>query len=245
MKDMKAALGNSSKPDTTHVRGAIMTYIARACEYGSAKYERANYMRPTEGGTVRENFLRFGAYLRSSQSHITKCLDRMETHLATDPHLEDIEGMMRACFAADPDVTPGAKVGASGLPHIAHGAAGIMMAIVQATMYGLLPEDPGQPWADTVDGLTKRLDDLSTGWSQVCAADLAEKIEFTKPEDKPPTCPHDRGIGLACKECGGYARRDAPPGDPRVPLDTRPTCDHDILIGRHCVKCPDGKSSKS
>ena len=82
MKDMKAALGNASKPDTTHVRGAIKTYISRACEYGSAKYERANYLRPTENGTTRENFLRFGAYLRSAQDHIGKCLDRMELHLA-------------------------------------------------------------------------------------------------------------------------------------------------------------------
>lgn len=146
MEDMKAALGNGSKPDLTHVRTAIMTYIARACEYGSAKYERANYMRPTKNDTPAENFKRFRSYLRSAYSHIGKTLDRMELHLALDPNLEDTEGMRKAAFAADPDVTPGAKVGASGLPHVAHAGAGLMMAIVQAVLYGLLPEDPGQPW---------------------------------------------------------------------------------------------------
>lgn len=147
MQDMKAALGNASKPDITHVRTALMTYIARACEYGSAKYERSNYMRRKD--SPREDFERFRAYLRSAWSHIGKILDAMELHQANDPDLEDVTGMMRACYAADTDVTPGAPVGASSLPHVAHAGAGLMMAIVQGVLCGMLPEDPGQPWTET------------------------------------------------------------------------------------------------
>ncbi len=146
MKDMKAALSNTSKPDITHVRTALMTYIARACEYGSAKYERSNYMRSKD--SPKEDFERFRAYLRSGVSHFVKCLDAMELHQANDPDLEDVPGMMRACYAPDTDETPGAKVGASQLPHVAHGCAGVMMSIVQAVLCGMLPEDPGQPWED-------------------------------------------------------------------------------------------------
>jgi hypothetical protein len=145
MRDMKAALGNFFKPNITHVRVAIMTYIARACEYGSDKYERGNYMRPTKNNTPAENFERFEGYLRSVLTHIVKTLDSMEAHRSFDPNLEDLPGMMRACYA--PDTDPGNdKVGSSYLPHVAHAAAGLMMAIVQATLFGMLPKDPGCPW---------------------------------------------------------------------------------------------------
>ncbi len=144
MKDLKAALGNASKPDLTHVRSGIMRYIARACEYGSAKYVRGNFLRPTQ--TRREDFERFRAYLRADLSHTLATLDAMEKHLALDPELQDWEGMKRAAYAADTDETPGAKVGASNLPHVAHGAASKMMAIEQAIACGLLPWDTGVTW---------------------------------------------------------------------------------------------------
>lgn len=220
MKDQKAALGNASKPDITHVRTAMLTYISRACEYGSAKYERGNYIR--EAGDTKADFIRFGAYLRSVVSHVYKCLDSMERHRATDPDLEDVEGMLRAAFAADPDVTPGAKVGASGLPHVAHAAAGLMMAIVQATEYGLLPADPGQPWAEGVKAET--YDPLKAvlivngeivtptdSWQfEQTTDDLVNAVAegMVDPEPKPDVCPHGRPIGMACKECGGWARRE-------------------------------------
>lgn len=145
-KDLKAALGNGSKPDLTHVRGSPMRYMARGCEYGNAKYERANYLR-SAGDTVRDDFERLRGYTRATINHLVAMLDAMEHHQANDPNLEDDEGLKRAAYAADTDATPGAKVGASGLPHIAHAAASLMMAIEQAVDSGLLPDDPGQPWA--------------------------------------------------------------------------------------------------
>lgn len=150
MKDLKEALGNARKPDTTHVRQAFQFYISRAGELGDVKYERGNYRRPTGGvrhtEPTKADFERFRSYLRAARSHIDETLDSMELHLATDPQLTDIAGMKTAAYAADTDVTPGAKVGASLLPHVSPAAASLMMAITQATDCGLLPRDPGQPW---------------------------------------------------------------------------------------------------
>lgn len=146
MKDMKESLTSGRKADITHVRGAIKRYIARACEYGSAKYERGNFLRNT-GGTG-EDFERLRKYLRATISHIDATLDAMERHQAGDPNLLDEGGMRRAAYAEDTDAKPGCPVGASGLPHLAHAAASLMMALEQATVYELLPADPGQPWAE-------------------------------------------------------------------------------------------------
>ena len=70
----------------------------------------------------------------------------MERHQSQDPKLTDVEGMKVAAYAADTDVTPGSKIGASMLPHVAPACASLMMAITQATDAGLLPKDPGTPW---------------------------------------------------------------------------------------------------
>lgn len=159
MKDMKEGLTSARKADTTHCRKSLAVYVARACEYGSAKYERGNYLRPasdrnvdreTEGETVstRADFERFGKYLRAAKDHIEDILTAMERHRASDPNLTDVEGMRRAAYAEDTDTKPGCPVGPSGLPHLCHAAASLMMATEQATCYGLLPADPGQPWAE-------------------------------------------------------------------------------------------------
>lgn len=147
MKDMKAALGSGAKPDITHVRSFFMNYCARACEYGNDKYERANYLRPADckltGGA---DFNRLRAYVRAGISHLVKMLDTMEEHQAGDPELRDVRGMLDAAYSPDTDATPGAKVGASYLPHLAHAIASLNMAVTQAVYAGLLPDDPGQPW---------------------------------------------------------------------------------------------------
>lgn len=152
MKDMKEALGSARKADTTHVRKSLEVYIARPCEWGSVKYERGNFLRAVGDRTdpaaaTRADFERFRAYLRAAKDHISDALDSMEHHLAVDPKLEDVAGMKRAAYAEDTDAKPGCPYGHSGLPHVAPAAASLMMAIEQATLYGLLPADPGQPWA--------------------------------------------------------------------------------------------------
>lgn len=149
MEDLKRSLGTTEKPDITHVRKPIMVAIARACEYGSAKYERSNFLRSQDD--AKGDFLRFRSYLRACLSHVVETLDSMEQHQANDPSLLDVEGMDRAAYAADTDPDTTGKIGPSGLPHVYGAAASLMMAISQATQGGLLPDDAGQPWAKTVD----------------------------------------------------------------------------------------------
>ncbi len=152
MKDRKEALGNARKADTTHVRKSFMVYTARPCEYGSEKYERANFMRPTSDSTkpTRADFERFRAYLRAARDHIGDVLDSMERHQSMDPELMNVAGFCTAAYAVDTDAAPGATVGPSLLPHVAPACASLMMAIEQATTCGLLPKDPGQPWKSAV-----------------------------------------------------------------------------------------------
>lgn len=149
-RDLKESLSSARKADITHVRGTIKRYIARACEYGSDKYERGNFLRPTGDAAApsRADFERLRSYLRAAASHIDTTLDFMEGHLALDPKLEDVEGMKTAAYAEDTDAKPGCPIGPSLLPHLAHGAASLMMALEQAALYGLLPADPGTPWRD-------------------------------------------------------------------------------------------------
>jgi hypothetical protein len=144
LKDMKESLTSGRKPDITHVRSPFMIYAARNGEYGNDKYERANYLRPA--GSIREAFLRARAYGRAALSHLMLMLDEMERHQSLDPELKDEEGMKKAAYAVDTDVTPGSKVGASLLPHIGGVAISVNMLLAQAVQDGLLPADPGQPW---------------------------------------------------------------------------------------------------
>lgn len=144
MKDLKESLTSARKPDITHVRSGLMTYTSRAGEWGSVKYERGNYLRPLE--TPAADFNRMRSYLRAVVSHVQATLDSMEMHQATDPSLQDVDGMRLACYAADTDITPGSELGASKLPHLCGASASIMMALQQAINAGLLPADPGRPW---------------------------------------------------------------------------------------------------
>lgn len=151
LKDMKEGLSSSRKPDITHVRLPFLVYTARPCEWGSVKYERANFLRPVSpegytGTPTAADFMRFRAYLRAGAAHLFEVLDALERHLAGDPQLQDVEGMKRAAYAVDTDVAPGSKHGASMLPHVAPVCSSLMMAITQAVECGLLPPDPGTPW---------------------------------------------------------------------------------------------------
>lgn len=140
MKDMKAALNSGDKPDITHVRKCTMTYIARACEYGSHKYERSNFLRTMK--TDKEDFERYRSYLRAAVSHLLENLDEMEKHQSTDPSLQSIANMRKSVLAKDD--SDGEE--SSFLPHIAHAIASLNMALAQAIDCGLLPKDPGRPW---------------------------------------------------------------------------------------------------
>ena len=206
MKDMKEALSSGRKPDITHMRTSMLVYGTRACEYGSDKYERANYMRPA-GTTLREDFERFRSYLRACMSHVSQTLDAMERHQSGDPKLVDRVGMHVAAYAADLDAPPDCTTGPSGLPHVAHAVASLNMAIEQAVRYGLLPPDPGQPWR----GLHAEIQDKS---SNQCVfsfmRDVVKKPADDIPEDDhyydgrvydPEKCVHGVPLCCYCNHC--------------------------------------------
>lgn len=153
LKDLKEGLSSRRKADITHVRSSFMIYTARPCGYGTEKYERGNFQRSVSsngytGTPAREDFERFRAYLRAAASHVFQVLDAMELHLANDPKLVDVDGMKRAAYAVDIDEDTTGKVGPSFLPHVAPACASLNMAVTQAVLCGLLPKDPGDPWAD-------------------------------------------------------------------------------------------------
>lgn len=164
MKDLKEGLTSKRKPDITHVRTPFLNYCARACEYGDAKYERANYLRPME--TLKGDYLRLRQYLRAAVNHIIQTLDSMEQNQATDPNLTEETAMKIAAYSMDTDAKPGCKIGASHLPHLAHAAASLNMAIAQACYAGLLPLDPGRPWEE---------DSVSFGPTDEVAAEVEAK----------------------------------------------------------------------
>jgi len=220
MKDMKEALGNARKPDITHVRKTITYYIARACEYGTAKgYERANFLRETDG--PKEDFERLREYLRADLGHLEDCLEAMEKHLRHDPDLEDIEGMRRAAYAMDMDSKEGCATGPSRLPHVCGHVASAMIALSQAAMCGLLPEDPGTPWVDNVQNADGTWQEYP-GPHKAAVERKDRQEAFDKDFD-----PATYGV-----------KKD----DKQAPHDGRPRCEHALLIGAHCLHCPEGRA---
>lgn len=254
MEDLKRSLGTTEKPDITHVRKPIMVAIARACEYGSAKYERSNFLR--EQDDAKGDFLRFRSYLRACLSHVVETLDSMEQHQANDPSLLDVEGMDRAAYAADTDPDTTGKVGPSGLPHVYGAAASLMMAISQATQGGLLPDDAGQPWAkvrsEDITVTAERVGKVTTGtWDMprksegVCVSDalVAQFGEGTKqpaetpdPDLKPWQCRRPTAEALADPEapcgCVGCVRVKGPGGFPGTYRQANPNWGF-----AHCDRC--------
>lgn len=206
LKDMKVALSSGAKPDITHIRTPMKVYGARNCEYGNDKYVRANYLRPVDG--MREAFVRYRAYLRATDSHLSQTLDAMEKHQSLDPELKDVEGMKRAAYAVDTDATPGAKVGASFLPHIGGSVASLNMALAQAVDAGLLPSDPGQPWRDGRDHEAEV--EIEPDGSLRA---LSDSVPVTWP-DHPPNAERKIEIDLHSLPPGLAIGRDTEPDEP-------------------------------
>jgi hypothetical protein len=219
MRDLKEALGSGRKPDTTHVRKTIRTYIARACEYGSAKYERANFMRAGDHATVEAEIDALRVYARAAKDHIEEFLEAIERHQSTDPHFADVDGLRVAIYAEDTDSKPDCPVGASGLPHLAHGAASLMMLLTKLTMGKWLPEDPGTPWvsAEPATAVDPRYDHKAplSEYVAIPAGQTLKVPHTVAPPDGRPRCDHGLLIGRRCTGCGTFA---VPPSYP-PPID--------------------------
>jgi hypothetical protein len=184
LRDLKEALSSLRKADTTHMRRYFSVYTSRPCEWGSVKYERANYLRSPGDGSMRAHFERFRAYLRAARDHIDDVLQSMEEHQANDPQLLDVEGMKRAAYAVDRDEKPNCEYGASLLPHVAPACSSLMMAVEQAVKFGLLPKDPGTPWTENAQHRAKRglTGALDPSWCTVLEPQTAEERQEQIPD---------------------------------------------------------------
>jgi hypothetical protein len=130
--DMKAGLTNG-KPQLSQFPLAAMVYATRAFEYGSSKYERGNYLRPTVDTLA--DFDRLLAYLDAGLRHLTKVtLEMNRTRGCTD---QDESDLRAGANCVDPE---------SGLHHLCGAITSIAMGIQQAVDAGLIPADPGRPW---------------------------------------------------------------------------------------------------
>jgi hypothetical protein len=206
--DQKEALTSGLKPDITHARKPLLVYVARGSEYGSVKYTRGNYLRPT-GGEEHDlptpaDLRRYRAYLRATVGHLLDTLDAIEH--AEARHGAEFGGVHAMQAAASAPVTDGDRP--SFLPHVAHAAASLNMALAQAIACGLLPEDPGQPWTKPVGERTS-YEVLTDGLKPLLKLDLSK---LTKDD----ACRHESWETLVyggrhCADCKVYMAPDHSP----------------------------------
>lgn len=139
MTDMKEGI-RGLKPQLSQLPYASQVYSTRALEYGTDKYARGNHHGgPPENVTPVERLL---AYIDATQRHLGKVATAIHKAIGTGG---DIPG---AC--ALPDSESSGDFPPSELPHLAHAAASVALAISCAINDGLIPDDPGRPWAPNV-----------------------------------------------------------------------------------------------
>ncbi len=131
-KDLKAGVGGK-KPQLSHMPPGALTWAARAFQYGSTKYARGNYLRPTVDRLA--DFDRLEAYIDATLRHIFAVTREMEWMRGNT----GMEQGYQFLVGAFPD-------GESRLPHLCHALCSLMMAIQQGIDAGILVEDPGTPW---------------------------------------------------------------------------------------------------
>lgn len=129
--DMKAGMGK--KAPLAHVPQALMYYSSRAHQFGADKYRLGNYLQlPPSGVTDVDRLLE---YISAAQRHLSKWADSIVRFQGDG--VGKAKNILEACFAPDDE---------SALPHAAHVAATLGMAIQQAVDAGLMPIDPGVTW---------------------------------------------------------------------------------------------------
>lgn len=142
MSDMKEGL-TSARPKLSILPKDALVHGARALEYGADKYKRGNYYGPPpEGVTSVERAL---GYIDAAMRHLTAVTQALNKVLGMDPQQVSFSHEKEAIALVDDKASGGFP--ASGLPHLANGLASILIGIECAVMDGLLPADPGQPWA--------------------------------------------------------------------------------------------------
>lgn len=136
MADMKPGSAGP-KPQLSQIPKASLVYLARGLEYGSDKYERANHYGPPAPGV--DPVIRLLGYIDAAKRHLTEVSDAIQRAMG-------VGGDVRASVCTrDMDASGGFP--ASGLPDFCGAACSVALAISCAVNDGLLPADPGRPWA--------------------------------------------------------------------------------------------------
>jgi hypothetical protein len=143
--DLKHGL-TSSRPRLSIIGRHAMTHLCRAMEYGADKYKRGNYHGNPPAGVGAE--ARVLGYVDAALRHLTEVSQLYNVAHGTD-------GDTRAAVAVTDDVAS-RGFPASGLPHLSHALASLMVAIECAVQDGLLPADPGQPWREGQPAIEER-----------------------------------------------------------------------------------------
>ncbi len=153
MPDMKQGSAGP-KPQLSQIPKASKVYIARGLEYGSDKYVRANHYGSAAPAPANipapDSVVRVLGYIDAAQRHLTEVSDAIQRAIGTG-------GDVRAAvYTRDMDAS--ADFPASQLPDLCGAAASVALAISCAVNDGLLPADPGRPWApgSTTPGLPQK-----------------------------------------------------------------------------------------
>lgn len=133
--DMKHGL-TGSRPALSILPRTGLIYGCRPLEYGADKYARGNYHGPPPAGVT--GAMRLLGYIDAAQRHLTAVTDAVNRALGTGGDMAEA--------AADRDLEASGNFPASGLPHLAHALASLLIGVSCAVEDGLLPADPGQPW---------------------------------------------------------------------------------------------------
>ncbi len=130
--DMKEGV-RGVKPTLSQLPKAGLSYASRAFQYGASgkKYGPGNYLRPPAAGSDVERLL---DYISAAQRHLAAWSTEIMRSLGEGRHARP---MNEACYAADDE---------SGLPHVCHALASLLMGVQQAVDAELLPADPGKTW---------------------------------------------------------------------------------------------------
>jgi hypothetical protein len=149
--DMKHGLTSSARPKLSIVGRNAQVYTCRAMEYGAAKYARGNYHGDPPDGVSKPD--RMLGYVDAAIRHLTEVAQAVNVAKGTG-------GDEYVAFRVTDDVS-GGGFPASGLPHIAHALASLMVLVEVGVQDGILPADPGQPWAKAAEGLPQKDDPAS------------------------------------------------------------------------------------
>lgn len=139
--DMKHGLGGT-RPQMSILPRSGLIYGGRAIEYGADKYSRGNYHGPAPAKLGEDaEAKRLLGYIDATMRHLTRVSDAINRALGTGGDIA------AACATVDSEASGGFP--ASNLPDLAHALASLLIGVSCGVDDGLLPADPGQPWAQS------------------------------------------------------------------------------------------------